>query len=44
MLHATQVPGEAVEMLCLVLGEEANLMVAEQLRPEGVVLRPRSGA
>lgn len=44
MLHATQVPGEAVEMLWLVLVEEANLMVAEQLRPEGVVLRPRPGA
>lgn len=43
MLHATQVPGEAVEMHWLVLEEEANLMVADQLRPEGVALRPSSG-
>lgn len=44
MLHATQMPGEAVEKHWLVPVEEAILMVAEQLGPEGVELRPSSAA
>lgn len=35
MLHAPQMPGEAIEVLWLVPVEEANLMGAEQLGPEG---------